>query len=111
MFSNIQSLSFSPFITIYDMVVPKYNMLRQINELVDFSFVLEELKQKYCLDNSRNALPLIRMTHVQILLIEIYYRKEIYLTHIAAVKEKLNVQKEVVEDYLEQIHFSTDLED
>jgi transposase len=46
---------------IFDMVVPKDNMLRQINELVDFSFVLEELKTKYCLDNGRNAVPPIRM--------------------------------------------------
>ena len=36
-------------------------MLRQINELVDFSFILEELKTKYCLDNGRNAIPPIRM--------------------------------------------------
>ena len=46
---------------IYDMVVPKDNMLRQINEIVDFSFVLEELQNKYCLDNGRNAVPPIRM--------------------------------------------------
>ena len=46
---------------IYDIVVPKDNMLRQINELVDFSFILEELKDKYCLDNGRNAVPPIRM--------------------------------------------------
>ncbi len=31
------------------------------NELVDFSFILEELKTKYCLDNGRNAIPPIRM--------------------------------------------------
>ena len=36
-------------------------MLRQINELVDFSFVLGELKHKCCLDNGRNAVPPIRM--------------------------------------------------
>ena len=36
-------------------------MLRQINELVDFSFILDELKSKYCLDNGRNAIPPIRM--------------------------------------------------
>lgn len=36
-------------------------MLRQINELVDFSFVYEELKQNYCLDNGRNAIDPIRM--------------------------------------------------
>lgn len=46
---------------IYDIVVPKDNMLRQINELVDFSFILDELKNKYCLDNGRNAVPPIRM--------------------------------------------------
>ncbi len=36
---------------IYELVVPKDNMLRQMNELVDFSFILEELKTKDCLDN------------------------------------------------------------
>lgn len=46
---------------IYDIVVPKDNMLRQFNELVDFSFVLEELQDKYCLDNGRNAVSPVRM--------------------------------------------------
>ena len=36
-------------------------MLRQINELVDFSFVYDELKEHYYLDNGRNAIELIRM--------------------------------------------------
>jgi len=61
MISNQESLNLSPFMTIYDIVVPKDNMLRQINELVDFSFILDELKNKYCLDNGRNAVPPIRM--------------------------------------------------
>lgn len=34
--------------------------------------------------------------------------KEAYLANIPGVKEKLNVLKEVVEDYTEQLHFSTD---
>lgn len=55
------SLIMSPFMAIYDAVVPKDNMLRQINELVDFRFVMSELKDKYCLDNGRNAIPPIRM--------------------------------------------------
>jgi len=55
------SLILSPFMAIYDMVVPKDNMLRQINELVDFRFVMSELKNKYCLDNGRHAIPPIRM--------------------------------------------------
>jgi IS5 family transposase len=61
MISNQLSLTLSPFMAIYDIVVPKDNMLRQINDLVDFSFVLEELQSKYCLDNGRNAVPPIRM--------------------------------------------------
>lgn len=61
MISNQLSLNLSPFMAIYDIVVPKDNMLRQINDLVDFSFVHEELQNKYCLDNGRNAVPPIRM--------------------------------------------------
>ncbi len=61
MISNQETLNLSPYMAIYDIVVPKDNMLRQINELVDFSFILEELKPKYCLDNGRNAIPPIRM--------------------------------------------------
>ncbi|SKC17530.1 hypothetical protein SAMN06295926_13431 [Lysinibacillus sp. AC-3] len=51
MISNQETFNLSPYMAIYDIVVPKDNMLRQINELVDFSFILEELKTKYCLDN------------------------------------------------------------
>jgi transposase/IS5 family transposase len=61
MISKQQSLNLSPFMAIYDIVVPKDNMLRQFNEMVDFSFVLEELKDKYCLDNGRNAVSPVRM--------------------------------------------------
>jgi transposase len=61
MISNQETLNLSPYAAIYDIVVPKNNILRQINELVDFSFILEELKTKYCLDNGRNAISPIRM--------------------------------------------------
>ncbi len=61
MISSQETLNLSPYMAIYDIVVPKDNMLRQINELVDFSFILDELKTKYCLDNGRNAIPPIRM--------------------------------------------------
>lgn len=46
----------SPYLALYDLIIPKDNMLRQINELVDFSFVYEELKTNYCLDNGRTAI-------------------------------------------------------
>ncbi|GAB0167776.1 hypothetical protein LSPCS325_12130 [Lysinibacillus sp. CTST325] len=58
MISNQETLHVSPYMAIYDIVVPKDNILRQIDELVDFSFILEELKTKYCVDNGRNAIPL-----------------------------------------------------
>ncbi|GEN82204.1 hypothetical protein SLU01_05160 [Sporosarcina luteola] len=45
MISNQETLNLSPFMAIYDIVVPQDNQLRQINELVDFSFVYEELKK------------------------------------------------------------------
>ena len=61
MISDQESFTLSSYIAIYDLVVPQENMLRQIKELVDFSFILEELKTKYCLDNGRNAVPPIRM--------------------------------------------------
>lgn len=61
MISKQETLNLSPYMALYDLIIPKDNMLRQINELVDFSFILDELKSKYCLDNGRNAIPPIRM--------------------------------------------------
>ena len=61
MLEQQEKLVLSPYIAIYDIVVPKDNLLRQINELIDFSFVYEELIHKYCLDNGRNAVSPIRM--------------------------------------------------
>jgi transposase len=61
MIQNQQSMIFSPYMAIYDLVVPKDNLLRIINDLVDFSFVYDELKDKYCHNNGRNAVDPIRM--------------------------------------------------
>jgi hypothetical protein len=61
MIANQESFILSPYSELYELVVPKDNLLRQIKELVDFSFILEELKENYCLDNGRNAIPPIRM--------------------------------------------------
>lgn len=61
MLQQQQKLILSSYIEIYDLVVPKDNLLRRINELIDFSFVYDELVEKYCLDNGRNAVSPIRM--------------------------------------------------
>lgn len=51
----------SPYVELYDKIIPQENLLRRINELVDFSFVYDELQDKYCADNGRNAIDPIRM--------------------------------------------------
>jgi hypothetical protein len=61
MIQQQQSMMFSKYTDLYDIVVPQDNMLRRINDLIDFSFIFEELKDKYCHDNGRNAIDPIRM--------------------------------------------------
>ena len=41
---------------LYDIIIRKDNLLRQIKELIDFSFVRKELVDKYCPDNGRMAI-------------------------------------------------------
>jgi len=43
MFQPQITFSFSPYTALYDLIALKDNMLRQINEFVDFSFLYEEL--------------------------------------------------------------------
>jgi transposase len=43
------------------LVVPKDNLLRKINDLIDFTFIYEELVSKYCPNNGRTAESPVRM--------------------------------------------------
>ena len=52
---------FSEFSSLYDLIVPKENLLRKINDLIDFSFVYDELLTKYCHNNGRTAESPVRM--------------------------------------------------
>ena len=61
MLNNQPELNFSPYADLYDKLIPKNHLFRQINELVDFSFITEELKTKYCLTNGRTAEDPVRM--------------------------------------------------
>ena len=36
-------------------MIPQNHLFRKINELIDFSFIRDELKDKYCPDNGRTA--------------------------------------------------------
>lgn len=51
----------SPYTELYDLIIPKDNMLRKINGLIDFSFIYDELNSSYCPDNGRGAIDPIRM--------------------------------------------------
>lgn len=56
-----RTMVLSPYAAIYDVVIPADHRLRKINDLVDFSFVYEELAGKYSPDNGRTAIDPIRM--------------------------------------------------
>lgn len=55
MLPNQGTIQFREHSVLYDMLIPKNHLLCQINDLIDFNFVYNELKDKYCLDNGRVA--------------------------------------------------------
>lgn len=61
MIEQQQKLVLSPYMELYELVVPKDNLFRRIKELIDFDFVYNEWIKKYCLDNGRNVVTPIRM--------------------------------------------------
>ena len=71
MLTSQHSLPFSNYSGLYDIVVPKDHLLRQINDLIDFSFVYEELVSKYAKDKGRRAECPIRL--FKYLLLKVIY--------------------------------------
>ena len=71
MLSQQQSIPFTAYADLYDKVVPQKHMLRQINDLIDFSFVYQELVTKYCPNNGRRAESPIRL--FKYLLLKVIY--------------------------------------
>ena len=61
MLSTQQKIQFSSYSELYDIIVPKDNLLRKINDLIDFSFIHDELLEKYCHTNGRTAESPIKM--------------------------------------------------
>ncbi|WP_456058770.1 transposase [Butyricimonas sp.] len=55
------SLSFSVYSDLYDKLIPRDNKLRQLNDLVDFTFVYDELSSRYCQTNGRVAIDPVRV--------------------------------------------------
>lgn len=56
-----EKLQLSDHSALYDLIVPKDNLLRKINDLIDFSFIYDELVNNYCPNNGRNAESPVRM--------------------------------------------------
>lgn len=56
-----KTIQFSDYSDLYDILIPADNVLRRINDMIDFSFVQQELLDKYCLDNGRTAECPVRM--------------------------------------------------
>jgi len=71
MLAQQQSLALSFYSELYDLIVPQDNILRRLKELIDFSFVYDELSTKYCHNNGRNAESPIRM--FKYLLLKVIY--------------------------------------
>jgi transposase len=61
MLTQQQRITLSTYSGLYGLIVPKDNLLRKINDLIDFSFIYEELVDKYCSNNGRIAESPIRM--------------------------------------------------
>jgi len=65
-------MSFSKHIELYDILIEKDNLWREINETIDFSFVYEELKKNYSSTMGRTSEDVIRM--FKYLLLKSYYK-------------------------------------
>ncbi len=70
--SNQLEMSFSNYIELYDLLIDKDNFWRQLNDMIDFSFVYDYLKDKYSSTMGRNAEDIIRM--FKFLLLKSYYK-------------------------------------
>ena len=72
MIKGQQQIIISKHIELYDILVPKEHFLRQINDLVDFSFIYDELLSNYSLDQGRGAKDPILM--FKYLLLKVIYK-------------------------------------
>jgi transposase len=67
-----EQLRISEYAALYDRIVPKEHILRRIDGLTDFGFVLDELRDKYSPDKGRTAInPIVLFKY---LLLKCLYR-------------------------------------
>ena len=69
--NNQLELNFSKYTELYDIIIKPDNFWRQLSDMVDFSFVYEELKDKYSSTMGRTCEDVVRM--FKYLLLKQYY--------------------------------------
>ena len=72
MLKDQQSLDMNKHNKLYSLIIPQDHLLRQIDDLVDFSFVYDELSSSYCVSNGRGALNPIML--FKYLLLKVIYK-------------------------------------
>ena len=70
--NNQLELNFSKHIELYDILITEDNFWRQLNDMIDFSFVVEMLKDKYSSTMGRTCEDVIRM--FKYLLLKSYFK-------------------------------------
>ena len=70
--TNQLELNFSKHIELYDILITEDNFWRQLNDMIDFSFVVEMLKDKYSSTMGRTCEDVIRM--FKYLLLKSYFK-------------------------------------
>src|SRR5690554_4657397 len=55
MLPNQEKLILSEYIGIYEVIIKKDHWIRKLHDIIDYDFIYDELKDKYCLDNGAMA--------------------------------------------------------
>ena len=70
--NNQLEISFSKYNELYDILIPSENFWKQLNDMIDFSFVVNMIKDKYSSTMGRTAEDVIRM--FKYLLLKSYFK-------------------------------------
>ena len=70
--NNQLEMSFSQYGDLYNILIPKENFWKQLNDMIDFSFIVDMLKDKYSSTMGRTAEDVIRM--FKYLLLKSYFK-------------------------------------
>ena len=67
MLSNQIELKLSDYSDLYDLVIPKNHILREIKEMVDFSFIYDLVEEKYSTETGRPSIDPVVLIKIAII--------------------------------------------